>query len=333
MVSFKTVAGPHTDEGNSSATLMYLVIAALVPASFYGIYQFGISAAIVLLVSCATAYITEFIMLVMRKADLRNAGDGSALLTGWILAMSLPPATPWWVVAMGSIFAVTLGKQAYGGLGNNLFNPAMLARVFLLICFPAELTDWYMTSSPEMVSGQLQVSAAWLSQSVDGVTAATPLSHDAEINSIASLFMGNHAGSWGETSALLLLLGGLFLIWKRVITYVLPCAVIIGLVVPATLLHWYSPETYLSPLVQVFSGATLLTAFFIATDMVTSPTSAKGQWIFGLGCGLLICLIRSFGLYPEGAAFSVLIMNATTPVIDHYLRPAIFGSKSVRVKV
>lgn len=331
MVSYKTVAGPHTDEGNSSATLMYLVIAALVPASFYGIFQFGLSAALVLFVSCLAAIVTEYLMLVLRKEDVRNAGDGSALLTGWILAMSLPPATPWWVVAMGAIFAVTLGKQAYGGLGNNLFNPAMLARVFLLICFPAELTDWYMTSSPELVAGQLQVSGAWLSQGVDGVTAATPLSHDAGTPAIWSLFTGNHAGSWGETSAMLLLLGGLFLIWKRVITWILPTAVILGVFVPATLLYWYSPEHYLSPLVHVFSGATLLTAFFIATDMVTSPTSAKGQWIFGLGCGLLICLIRSFGIYPEGAAFSVLIMNATTPIIDHYLRPAIFGSKAVRV--
>lgn len=331
MVSYKTVAGPHTDEGNSSATLMYLVILALVPASFYGIYQFGLSAAKVLLVGCVAAFIAEYLMLMMRKANLRNVGDGSALLTGWILAMSLPPATPLWVVAMGAIFAVTLGKQAYGGLGNNLFNPAMLARVFLLICFPAELTDWYMTSSPEMVAGQLQVSDAWLSQGVDGITAATPLSHYLDSPTIWTLFSGNHAGSWGETSAMLLLLGGLFLIWKRVITWVLPTAVILGVVVPATLLHWYSPEDYLSGWVHVFSGATLLTAFFIATDMVTSPTSVRGQWIFGLGCGLLICLIRSFGIYPEGAAFSVLIMNATTPIIDHYLRPAIFGSKAVRV--
>lgn len=337
MVSYKTVAGPHTDQGNNSATLMYLVILALTPASLFGIYQFGLSAALVLLVSCVTAIIVEQFMLYLRGESLIHAKDGSALLTGWILAMSLPPATPWWVVALGASFAITLGKQAYGGLGNNLFNPAMLARVFLLICFPVEMTDWAMTATPEIVGGKLQASDAWISVSsaVDGITAATPLSghvNAGETLTIAQLFTGEHAGSWGETSALLLLLGGLFLIWKKVITWVLPTAVIIGVFIPAFCLHLYNPELYLSSSVHVLSGATLFTAFFIATDMVTSPVSTKGQWVFGLGCGLLICLIRSFGSYPEGAAFSVLIMNATTPLIDHYLRPVIFGSNTNKHK-
>ncbi|MEI6894513.1 MAG: RnfABCDGE type electron transport complex subunit D [Colwellia sp.] len=334
MVSYKTVAGPHTDEGNSSAQLMYLVILALLPATLFGIYQFGLSAAMILLVSCATAFIAEQVMLLLRKGGVRNVLDGSALLTGWILAMSLPPATPWWIVALGAIFAMTLGKHAYGGLGNNLFNPAMLARVFLLICFPVEMTDWAMTSTPELIEGQLQFSDAWLGEgTIDAITAATPLSGHVNPNEVLpmwQLFLGKHAGSWGETSALLLLLGGLFLIWKKVITWVLPSAVILGVFIPAACLHLYDPALYLSSSVHVLSGATLFTAFFIATDMVTSPVSAKGQWIFGLGCGLLICLIRSFGIYPEGAAFSVLIMNATTPLIDHYLRPAIFGSKAAK---
>lgn len=328
MVDFKTVAGPHTHKGDSSTTIMHLVVLALFPATLYGIYIFGVTAALVLLVSCTAALMAEWLFLWCRKADLRSTFDGSALLTAWILAMSLPPATPWWIVAFGAFVAIGIGKQAYGGLGNNIFNPAMLARVFLLICFPVEMTDWRMVSAPEMLEGGLQFSGAW--QGIDAVTSATPLSHDADISSIWMLFTGQHSGSLGETNALLLLLGGLFLLWKNVISWVMPMAVTLGVFIPAVILHFFFPESFLPAWVHVFSGATILTAFFIATDMVTSPVSAKGQWIFGLGCGLLIFLIRSFGNYPEGAAFAILIMNATTPVIDHYLRPVIFGSREAR---
>jgi electron transport complex protein RnfD len=328
MVDYKTVAGPHTYEGDSSSTLMYLVIFALLPATLYGIYQFGLPAATVMLASCGTALVVEWLFLRLRGADLRSTLDGSALLTGWILAMSLPPATPWWIVAFGAFFAIAIGKQAYGGLGNNIFNPAMLGRVFLLICFPVELTDWRIATAPEFVDGSVHVSNAW--QGIDAITSATPLAHGAELLTPWVLFSGQHAGSLGETSALLLLLGGVFLLWKKVISYVVPLAVLTGIFVPAFILHLIFPEQFLPSWVHIFSGASLLTAFFIATDMVTSPVSVKGQWLFGLGCGLLIFLIRSFGSYPEGAAFAVLIMNSTTPVIDHYLRPVIFGAKERR---
>lgn len=336
MVSFKTVAGPHTDEGNSSSTLMYLVIAALMPATLFGIYIFGINVAFVLLISCLVALVTERLMLWLRGANVQSIWDGSALLTAWLLAMSLPPTTPWWVVAFGVVFAITIGKQAYGGLGNNIFNPAMLARVVLLICFPVELTDWQNAIPPETINGSLQFSAQWfnhlhVTEGVDAFTAATPLAHDSNIPSLWHLFSGKYGGSMGETSSLLLLIGGLFLLWKRVITWVLPCAVILGVYVPALIFNFIAPEQFLPAWVHVLSGATMLTAFFIATDMVTSPVSKKGQWVFGLGCGLLMFLIRSFGSYPEGAAFAILIMNSTTPVIDHYLRPVIFGAKEAKI--
>lgn len=335
MVSYKTVAGPHTDEGNSSSTLMYLVVAALLPATFHGVYIFGANVAFVFMVSCLAALITERLLLWIRGANVRSVWDGSALLTAWLLAMSLPPTTPWWVVAFGAIFAIAIGKQAYGGLGNNIFNPAMLARVVLLICFPVELTDWQNAIPPEMVNGELQFSAQWFNHlsdvnGVDAFTAATPLAHDSDVPSMWRLFTGQHGGSMGETSAVLLLLGGLFLMWKRVITYVLPCAVILGVCVPAFVFNLISPDQFLPAGVHLLSGATMLTAFFIATDMVTSPVSRKGQWVFGVGCGLLMFLIRSFGSYPEGAAFAILIMNTTTPVIDHYLRPVIFGTKEAK---
>lgn len=325
MVKYQTVSGPHTHGGDSSLTLMYLVVIALLPAALHGVYQFGLTAATVIAVSCCSAIVVEALFLWCRNANMNSAWDGSALLTGLLLAMSLPPATPWWIVAFGSIFAIVIGKQAYGGLGNNIFNPAMLARVMLLICFPLELTDWRAVMPPEMLADGLQFSAAWLG--VDATTAATPLAHGASPIATWSLFTGQHAGSLGETNALFLLLGGLFLLWRQVITWVLPSAVLLGLALPALLFNLLYPEQFLPVLAHLFSGATILTAFFIATDMVTSPTSVKGQWVFGLGCGLFIFLIRSFGSYPEGAAFSILIMNMTTPVIDHYLRPVIFGEK------
>ncbi len=326
MVQYRTVSGPHTHSGQSSTKLMYMVIMALVPATFYGIYLFGVPAALVLLTGCVTAVITEWLLLKWRRVNTNSALDGSAILTGWLLALSLPPSTPLWVVAMGAAFAISIGKQAYGGLGQNLFNPAMLARVMLLICFPVELTDWRAISPLTLSVDGLQATGAWLG--IDGVTAATPLSHDAPAFANSALLFGNYAGSLGETSAFLLLLGGLFLIWRRVITFVIPLALLSGLFIPAVILNFFYPEHFLPPLTHLCSGAAFMAAFFIATDMVTSPASAKGQWVFGMGCGLLIFLIRSFGNYPEGAAFAVLIMNATTPIIDHYMRPAIFGTPS-----
>lgn len=330
MMAYRTVSGPHTHGGDSSSTIMYLVIFALLPATIYGIYQFGLSAVTVLSVSCITALLAELLLLWFRKVDIRSTWDGSALLTGWILAMSLPPATPWWIVALGALFAIAIGKQAYGGLGNNVFNPAMLARVMLLVCFPVELTDWRGAIPPELVDGTLQFSNAW--KGIDAITAATPLGHNSELVSGSLLFFGHHAGSLGETSSLLLLLGGLFLLWHRVISWVIPTAVLAGLLIPGFIFNFLFPDQFLPGWVHLFSGATLLTAFFIATDMVTSPVSVKGQWVFGLGCGLLMFLIRSFGNYPEGAAFAVLIMNLTTPIIDHYLRPDIFGAKESRAR-
>ena len=325
MVQYRLVSGPHTHGGESSSRLMYLVMLALTPVTLYGLYLFGVPAALVWLVSCVTAISVEWVLLRWRGVSERSAFDGSALLTGWLLALSLPPSAPWWVVVLGSTFAIAIGKQAYGGLGQNLFNPAMLARVMLLICFPVELTDWRAVSPLRLAEHGLQASDAWLG--VDAITAATPLAHDTSTQSMGSLFFGHHAGSFGETSSFLLLLGGVFLLWRRVINYVIPLAVLLGILVPAAIAYTLAPNSFLPPMVHFFSGASFMAAFFIATDMVTSPASAKGQWLFGIGIGLLMFLIRSFGNYPEGAAFAVLIMNGTTPIIDHYLRPTVFGAR------
>jgi len=327
MSKFNPVAAPHTHSGTSTTNIMYLVVLALSPAALYGVWLFGVPALTVLISCCLSALVTELVCLQLQQKNWRQAVDGSALLTALLLAMSLPASTPWWVAAFGCSFAISLGKHVYGGLGHNPFNPAMLGRVMLLICFPVELTNWQAISLPELSASGLVFSQAWMG--IDGVSAATPLADLQQIDQWKELLLGQHAGSMGETSALLIALGGLFMIWRGIIRPHIPLALLMGLLVPASIAHMINPEVYASGLAHILSGGAMLGAFFIATDMVTSPTSPRGQILFGAGCGLLIWLIRSFGSYPEGVAFAVLIMNASTPVIDHYLKPKVFGSQSV----
>ncbi|GAB1620544.1 electron transport complex subunit RsxD [Agarivorans albus] len=321
------IAAPHTHSGLSTTNIMYLVVLALSPAALYGVWIFGLPAALVIVSCCISAWLSEVMCLQLQGKNWLSSIDGSSLLTALLLAMSLPASTPWWVASFGCIFAIVIGKHVYGGLGHNPFNPAMLGRVMLLICFPIELTNWQAISIPSVGSEGLIFSQQWLG--IDGVSSATPLADLNQIVEWKGLLLGEHAGSLGETSALLIALGGLFLIWRGIIRAYIPCALLLGLTIPASIAHWLHPQDFASGLAHLLSGGAMLAAFFIATDLVTSPTSPRGQILFGAGCGLLIWLIRSFGSYPEGVAFAVLIMNAGTPVIDHYLRPKIFGSQSL----
>ncbi len=331
MINYQTAAGPFTHSENSSIRIMYTVIATLVPAMLYGVYQFGLNSLYVLLMTALVAVISEFICLKIMGRDVRACFDGSAVLTGLLLAMSLPPTVPMWLCAFGAVFAIVVGKQIYGGLGQNLFNPAMLARVMLLICFPVEMTKWSAPAPIDFSNNQVHVPAAWLH--FDGVTSATALGETAThaLTSLSMLF-GEQSGSLGETCAIFILLGGLYLLYKRIIHWAIPVAFMAGIAVPAALAHWLAPATFLPLSTHILSGGAMLGAFYIATDLVTSPTSVKGQLVYGAGIGVLIWLIRSFGNYPEGVAFAVLIFNAASPLIDHYLRPNIFGSQTTAEK-
>jgi electron transport complex protein RnfD len=258
--------------------------------------------------------------------------------------MTLPPWAPWWIGVVGAFVAIIVGKQVFGGLGQNLFNPAMVARVVLLVSFPLEMTQWvvpqplFFAQTPGLADA-LTISLQGLATPWDAMSGASILGQvdlalqqgsdlgatmPALFPPLSALF-GGIPGSLGETSALLLLLGGLFLLRKGVIDWVIPVAVLLGVALPASLMHLIDPTRFAGPLLHLLAGATLLTAFFIATDPVTSPVSRLGQAVFGAGIGLLIYLIRTFGAYPEGAAFAILLMNAATPMIDHYLKPRIFG--------
>jgi electron transport complex protein RnfD len=336
------VAAPHAHAGNSISRTMGLVILALLPATALGLGQFGWPAILLFALTIGATLATEAACLRIAGKPLTvNLLDGSALVTGWLLALSLPPSAPWWIGVLGAVIAIVLGKQVFGGTGQNLFNPAMVARVALLIAFPLEMTTW-MTPGPLWSAGALDLqqglAVTFAGQIPDGMTGATALGHvRTEVgrglgleealagHSTAAGALGTISGSLGETSALLLLAGGLMLIWRRVITWHIPAAMLGTLALLATVMHGVDPGRYPDALFHLVSGATLLGAFFIATDLVTSPVSKAGQLLFGAGCGLLVFAIRTWAGYPEGVAFAVLLMNACTPVIDHYVRPRVFG--------
>ncbi len=343
------IGGPHTHAQGSVRSVMAWVVVALAPATLMGIYLFGWPALNLLLVTVFSAVLAEAFALWLAGKPVRlYLLDGSALLTGLLLALTLPPWAPWWIGALGSALAVIVGKQVFGGVGQNIFNPAMLARVALLISFPLEMTTWTdpqpLFSNDALSFGQgLAVTflgeAGMNTAGVDFVSAASPLGHIKTgftqglglSETLPDHFSALHAivglsnGSLGETSSVLLLLGGLLLMAKRIITWHIPVALLGTVFVLATVFNLIDPERYAGPVFHLFSGGMMLAAFFIATDLVTSPSTVRGQLLFGMGCGALDFVIRSWGAYPEGIGFAVLLMNALTPLIDHYIRPRIYG--------
>ncbi len=338
------VSGPYSHEATSITRTMGWVILALLPSSAFGLYQFGWPALFLWLVTIFTALMVEVLALRVAGKPVRPyLMDGSALLTAWLLAMTLPPWAPWWIGVTGAVLAIIVGKQVFGGIGQNLFNPAMMARVALLISFPLEMTTW--VSPRPLLSDQAPSFTEALSISfgrgfdVDAMSSASVLGHvktelgrhlplaDA-LSGTADVFdlaTGSVAGSLGETSALLILAGGLLLLIKGIIKWYIPVAMIGVLALLSALFHGIGPDRYPGTLFHLLSGATFLGAFFIATDPVTSPVTVRGQLLFGTGCGALVFIIRTWGNYPEGVAFAVLLMNALTPVIDHYVKPRIYG--------
>ncbi len=339
------VAGPFAHAGRSTPMIMTWVMIALTPATVFGLGLYGWPAIFLFATTLACAVLAEALCLKLAGKPMATLQDGSAVLSGWILALTLPPWAPWWIGAVGAALAIVIGKHVFGGLGQNLFNPAMVARVALLISFPLEMTR-YVAPRP-LLGGDAAGFGEALAVTfglgghadLDAVSSASLLGHaktelargvplNEALSSgfdLASLFFGTTTGSMGETSALLLIVGGLALIALRVISWHIPLALILGIVVPGALFHAIDPDRYLSPLVHALAASTLFGAFFIATDLVTSPVTRAGQMIYGAGCGVLIFIIRTWGGYPEGMAFAVLLMNAATPLIDRWVRPRIYG--------
>lgn len=339
-MNIKPVSGPHVVQVRRVEDIMRKVILALLPSVGWGVLVFGWPVLYLTIITVFAALLFEAFCLKLKGSCGRTVlMDGSAFLTGLLVAMTLPPWAPWWIGVVGSGIAIILGKQVYGGLGQNLFNPAMLARVALLISFPIEMTTWVDTNSLLFGPGLRESLAITGSGNlIDAVTGATTLGAIktgfstgqtlpmllSEHNGLLA-FIGWERGSLGETSSLLLLLGGGWLMRERVISWHIPMSLLVTLLLLAIVFHWYDPLRYMGPWTHLNSGALMLVAFFIATDYVTSPNTPLGQILFGCGCGMLIFVIRSWGGYPEGTGFAVLLMNATTPLIDHYIRPRIYG--------
>lgn len=337
-------AGPFTHTANTVTRTMAWVVVALMPGTAYGLWLFGWPAVLLFTITLVTALACEAAMLKLLGQPVRSRlWDGSALLSGWLLAMSLPPWAPWWVGVLGSLSAIVLGKHLFGGLGQNLFNPAMVGRIVLLISFPVQLTTWIapapiasafapvFSQSVALISGQTKIPDHMSAATALG-TLKTELSRGVPVTQTVQhlpapqqLAMGEESGSLGETSAALLLAGGLLLLGLRIITWHIPVALLGTLGALATISNALDPTRFASMPVHLLSGAAILGAFFIATDYVTSPVSRSGQLLFGAGIGALTWVIRALGGYPEGLAFAVVLMNAMVPLIDRSLRPRVFG--------
>ncbi|PIU19380.1 MAG: electron transporter RnfD [Elusimicrobia bacterium CG08_land_8_20_14_0_20_59_10] len=297
---------PYVREEDSIEKIMYTVSAALLPAIGASVYYFGPRILALLLVCVFSSAGFEYLFNRVRKQEPTFL-DGSAVLTGVLLALNLPSNLPLWMAALGAFVAIVIVKQLFGGLGFNIFNPALAARVFLLISFPVAMTSWPV---PFAVDAQTAASPLGILKT-EGLQALSSMS-------LWQAFSGGIGGSFGETSGLALLLGAAVLFWKRYITWIIPFS-FIGMVFAFTgVFYLIDPSVYASPLFHMATGGLLLGAFFMATDMVTSPVSKRGQFVFGLGCGLLTAVIRLFGGYPEGVSFAILIMNAFVPLIDRW---------------
>lgn len=312
---------PHVHSGARTDRIILTVILSLVPAMAMSVYIFGFRALGQYVLAIGGCLFFEWASTRLMKRQ-NSTGDLSAVLTGILLAMNLPAAAPWWVAVTGAFVAIVVAKMIFGGLGANPFNPALVARVFLLISFPVQMT---LTSPPvravvDGLSGATLLGAAKTYTQMHGGSLA-----GFDIPSVSSLFLGISSGALGETSTLVLLLGGIILLAARVITWHIPVT-FLGTVFILTLGHTLThPDTTLPALAHMCSGGLMLGAFFMATDYVTSPLYPKGKIIFGIGCGVLTVVIRLYGSYPEGVAFAILIMNAATPLLDKYLRPRAYG--------
>lgn len=316
-------ASPHIRSEHKTGNAMRTVTIALLPALVFATYLFGLRVLIITVISILAAVGSEALLQRMLGKRITIA-DGSAILTGLLLAFNLPPNVPWWLPAVGSAFAIIFAKQLFGGLGYNFINPALAGRAFLMVSWPSLMTKEWLAPVGGTLSG------------IDGISAATPLSllknpanyGDPQIiirqlndfETIRNIFFGKIGGCIGETSALFLILGGLFLVFSRIVDY----RIVFGYLGSFVLLAWLLP-TQGSVVFHVFAGGLMLGAFFMATDWVTSPVTKKGRWIFGIGCGVITIIIRIWGGYPEGVSYSILLMNVFTPVIDRLTKERIFG--------
>ena len=313
---------PHVHCGDTIERNMRWVIVALLPALIASFMVFGLGSLIVTATSVVSCLFFEWFITRVFLKKPSTLADGSAVITGILLAFNLPSNLPLYMIVVGALVAIGIGKMAFGGLGNNPFNPALVGRVFLLISFPAKMTSWpvphQLTAYADAVTGATPMNL--IGQIAGGNTAAAD-----QLPALKDLFLGNIGGCLGEVSVLALLIGLLILLWRKVITWHIPVAILATVTVLTGIMWLINPVLYVNPLYHLCSGGLMLGAIFMATDYVTSPMTPKGMVWYGIGIGFLTVVIRYFGSYPEGMSFAILLMNAVTPLINNWCKPKRFG--------
>jgi len=328
---FRVSPYPHIRDEVTTKRIMYTVIASLMPVFAGSIFFFGVRVFVITVISITSSVVCEALCQVIRKKPI-NINDGSAVVTGILLAFNIPPNVPYFVPVVGASFAIIVGKEVFGGLGYNIFNPALVGRAFLMASWPSFMTGRWAAPRIGTMSGIIPGLSC-----LDMVSSATPLTAAKVYSStpgllsllnakstLVSLFFGTKGGCLGETSCALLLAGAIILLISRIIDYRIPLSYFLT-VFSLTGILWFLKATPVTPVFHILSGGLFLGAFFMATDYVTSPITKKGRWIFGIGCGVITVVIRVWGGYPEGVSYSILLMNAATPLIDRFTRPKIFG--------
>ena len=306
---------PHVHSDESTKKIMWRVNLALVPALLVAIAYFGLNALLVSLVSVAACVLFQWLIEKFILKVPSTICDGSAVVTGLLLAFNVPATAEMiWIVAIGALVAIGIGKMTFGGLGKNPFNPALVGRVFMLISFPVQMTTWPVPS-PKAFSGFL----------ADTVTGPTALGEGGSMPQVSDLLLGHMGGSLGEVSAIAILIGAIYMLCRKIISWHIPVAFIGTAFIFSWILNICNPEVYMNPFYAILTGGIMLGACFMATDMVTSPMSKSGQLVFGFGCGLLTIIIRNWGAYPEGVSFAILLMNAVTPLINRGFKPKRFA--------
>lgn len=316
---------PHLHSKDSISKIIYKVIIALLPAWIFSVYLFWWETVIVTVVSVGSAVLFEWLIAKYLLKTKPTISDGSAILTGLLLAMSYPSRLPIWIIIIGSLVAIGIGKMSFGGLGQNIFNPAILGRVFLIVSFPKQMTTWplpmFLRHGVDQISG-----ATALGIVKEGLKNGETMSQLMEkIPTNMQMFWGMMGGSIGEMSALLLILGGIFLLIKKIISWHIPVSILLTVFVFTGILWLINPEQYANPVFHLLTGGLMLGSIFMATDYVSSPMSNSGKLVFGVSIGIIVVLIRVWGVYPEGISFAILFMNAFVPLIDKSFKPRLFG--------
>ena len=324
-----TISGsPHIHGDNSTKKIMYGVVVALMPAVLVSVYFFGLNAVRVLLLSVIFSLFFEWIIQKYLIKGPVTITDGSALVTGILLAFNVPSNLPSWMVIVGALVAIGIAKMSFGGLGKNIFNPALVARVFLLVSFPVQMTSWPKAAVLPMGLADVITGPTPLGFIKEGLGAGKSMAELTQhLPSYMQALVGQMGGSMGEVSALALILGGLYMLRKKIITWEIPVSVLLTVFVFSGILWWINPGKFTDPVFNLLTGGLMLGAIFMATDMVTSPMTRGGKLIFGFGIGLITMLIRVWGAYPEGVSFAILLMNSVVSLIDRGFKPRRFGAR------